>query len=138
MCVCVCVYGGGAMCIACKVLLCVYIHTVYSICIVDRTLNSNLHKNQHSTNFQEANYCIGGGMSVFCLSQYLNYVTPKCIIQQYVCCNYVSLLCNCCSLFIFTKELSVHLDSPTCFNTSTTKFLKIDITLSHTFQNTSV
>ena len=70
LCVCVCVCGGGAMCIACKVPLCVCIHTVYSICIVDHILNSNLHKNQHATNFQEANYCIREGMSVFYLLQY--------------------------------------------------------------------
>ena len=72
VCVCVCGRGGGgvSVCIAWKVLLCVYIHTVYSIRIVDHILNSNLHKNQHATNFQEANYCIGGRMSVFCLLQY--------------------------------------------------------------------
>lgn len=72
ICVCVCtrVGGGRATCIACKVRLCVYIHTLYSICIVDCILNSNLHKNQHVKNFHEANYCIGGGMSVFCVIQY--------------------------------------------------------------------
>lgn len=52
---------------------------------------------------------------------------------------YVVTTYPCCVTAVhLTKNMSVHLDSPTCFNTSITKFLKIDIKLSHIFQNMSI